>query len=514
VARVIRTDQGQLGKPMRTPQGLRVEGYASRPGVYEYTNTRADEKEGLGKAGTTRRELRPDDEQFAPEVLAGYEAAALTDGHPGKLIANDPALRAKYAKGVVLAARRDGDRIAITAMITDQKMVDAIESGKRELSPGYSIEIDRTAGVDPKYGRFDMIQRKLRIDHNAVVESARGGRDMAFRLDSDGETVTEDPGEAKCDYDLEGCDGGCMDWMPATAADGQSRGDAELTAEQRDNLKDSHFALPDQRKLPIHDEKHTRAAMGGHGLSAVTDVSDDDKKKAAKKIVKAAKKHGVDASGFAEKHGVPFEKPDDKPDEKRSDMADTKTEPTTIDELRKQRDDAKADASRLSAQIVALEGDIADLKKKFEGAPDLDKELKQANTRADEAIKERDALRDGYEQRVAAAGEIRAKAVMLLGRTSRFDGKTDDEVCLEVLRQLTPSEPYQTKDATWRRVRVDELAQRRGRAVEERAEISRAVRGDSEDRREERPAPKKPKHTDAWSAGPPATMAYNKAKES
>ncbi len=512
MARVVRHDQGQLGKPIKTAQGLRIEGYASRPGVYEYTNTREDEKDGLGRAGTTRRELRPDDEQFSPEVLAGYAGASLTDGHPGKLIASNPALRARYAKGVVLSARRDGDRIAITAMVTDPALVKTIEDGKRELSPGYSLELDRTAGVDPKYGRYDAIQRKLGIDHNAVVDGARGGHDMAFRLDGDGETIHSDedmggdPGAKKCDYDLDGCDGSCMDWMPEGSEDGEARAD-DLSSEARNNLADSKFALADKRKLPIHDAGHVRAAMGGHGLSAVEGVSDEDKAKAAKKIVAAAKKHGIDASGFAEKHGLPFEKPE----EKRTDMADP-IEPTTIDELRKQRDDAKSEASRLGATIVALQGDVEDLKKKVD--TDVDKKLKEANTRADAAVEAFAKLKDGYESRVIASADLRAKSVMLLGERIRLDGKSDDEVCTEVLRQLTPSEGYATKDATWRRVRVDELAQRRGKSVEERAAISRMVRGDASDdigtvdRNDNRHAPKV-KHTDLWSAGPP----HSKKKE-
>ena len=510
MARVVRHDQGQLGKPMRTAQGFRVEGYASRPGVYEYTNTREDEKDGLGKAGSTRRELRPDDEQFSPDVLAGYDGASLTDGHPGKLIATNPSLRARYAKGVVLAARRDGDRIAITAIVTDPETVKTIEDGKRELSPGYSLELDRTAGIDPKYGRYDAVQRKLRIDHTALVESARGGRDCALRLDGDGETVhtDDDPGAKKCAYDLDGCDGSCMDWMPDGSDDGASRADVEFTAEQRDNLKDSAFALPDHRKLPLKDKNHVVAAMGGHGLSAVVGVSDEDKKKAAKKIVKAAAKHGIDASGFAEKHGVPFEKP---ADDKRADMEDK--EATTIDELRKQRDDAKAEASRLGATVAALQSDVTDMKKQIDGSSDINKKLKEANTRADAAVESLNKMKDGYEQRVMSSADLRSKAAMLLGSRVRLDGKTDDEVCNEVLRQLTPSEAHASKDETWRRVRVDELAQRRGHAVEERAEISRAVRGDelaigAVDRNDNRRS-LKVKHTDLWSAGPP----HSKRKE-
>lgn len=70
---------------------------------------------------------------------------------------------------------------------------------------------------------------------------------------------------------------------------------AELDTKARDRLKDSQFAYVDrsgERHLPINDEDHVRNAMARWNQtdfeSAVA------KRRAAKKIVAAAKRHGID----------------------------------------------------------------------------------------------------------------------------------------------------------------------------------------------------------------------------
>jgi hypothetical protein len=72
---------------------------------------------------------------------------------------------------------------------------------------------------------------------------------------------------------------------------------AELTTKQRERLKDADFAYIDdagERHLPIHDEEHVRNAIQRFGQTHFE--SKDAKEKAARKILKAAKEHGVDVS--------------------------------------------------------------------------------------------------------------------------------------------------------------------------------------------------------------------------
>jgi len=57
---------------------------------------------------------------------------------------------------------------------------------------------------------------------------------------------------------------------------------------------------PSASKLPIYDREHVRNAMARFSL--IKGVSPEEKKKAVKKILAAAKKFGIDASGFAAKY--------------------------------------------------------------------------------------------------------------------------------------------------------------------------------------------------------------------
>jgi len=72
---------------------------------------------------------------------------------------------------------------------------------------------------------------------------------------------------------------------------------AELDAKDRDKLRKSQFAYVDKRgegHLPINDESHVRNAMARWNQ---TDFESASKKEGARrKIVSAARKHGIEVS--------------------------------------------------------------------------------------------------------------------------------------------------------------------------------------------------------------------------
>ena len=121
--------------------------------------------------------------EFVPrETLADVEsllAAPLTVQHPPKNL--DLETTSQYQVGTVLSAKLDGDNLRVKIRVTDAKAVAAIQSGTRELSPGYQVEIDRKPG-HWSGKKYDAIQRKRRYNHLALVDVARGGRQA--RLDS------------------------------------------------------------------------------------------------------------------------------------------------------------------------------------------------------------------------------------------------------------------------------------------------------------------------------------------
>lgn len=72
---------------------------------------------------------------------------------------------------------------------------------------------------------------------------------------------------------------------------------AELTTEQRKRLKKSDFAYVDrdgEGHLPIHDEEHARNALARWSRTDFENA--DAKEQARKKILRAAKKVGIDVA--------------------------------------------------------------------------------------------------------------------------------------------------------------------------------------------------------------------------
>lgn len=71
----------------------------------------------------------------------------------------------------------------------------------------------------------------------------------------------------------------------------------DLSAEERHELKDSEFAYIDKegnRHLPIHDESHVRNAIARWNQTDFD--SKKSKEEARQKILKAARKYGIEVS--------------------------------------------------------------------------------------------------------------------------------------------------------------------------------------------------------------------------
>ncbi|TCJ38267.1 DUF6582 domain-containing protein [Parafrankia sp. BMG5.11] len=69
---------------------------------------------------------------------------------------------------------------------------------------------------------------------------------------------------------------------------------SELGQDERDNLANREFAFPRQRKEPIEDADHVRAAIAR--FNQVKGVTDDERDAAWKRIKAAAEKFGVEVS--------------------------------------------------------------------------------------------------------------------------------------------------------------------------------------------------------------------------
>lgn len=189
--RAARTDEGYL---IDTP-------VVGRAGIQLYKNP----------DGTIRRELRPPEEVFAADSLATFSGKPITDEHP------DEPVTAKNAKHLAIgmiqsAGKQDGDSVTAPIVIYDAEAVDKIIHGKkRELSLGYKVDLDETPGVWNGQ-EYDAVQRKIRINHLAIVSRGRAGNArlnldrhdaISLNFDEDNTMSTENLGRLRLDNGIE-----------------------------------------------------------------------------------------------------------------------------------------------------------------------------------------------------------------------------------------------------------------------------------------------------------------------
>lgn len=157
----------------RTPEGyLCVKGIAARTGVYQYVSTELD----LPGPARIVNVYRPPEEVFAPESMASYIDKDVTNDHPSDLV-NSTTFR-EVSVGHVRGVERDGDNVLIDQIIKDQSAIDDLESGKAHLSPGYTAEYVKRAGIAPDGTPYEFEQRGISINHVAIVKAGRGGNSV------------------------------------------------------------------------------------------------------------------------------------------------------------------------------------------------------------------------------------------------------------------------------------------------------------------------------------------------
>jgi hypothetical protein len=170
---------------------------------------------------------------------------------------------------------RDGEYIRVPLVLMDQKMIDAFENGTKQLSLGYSCDIEVCDGVTPDGEPYDAIQRAIRINHLALVPLARGGDQLVLGdkkksdpdIDEDEDDLDdEDMYDAKKkddtdpddddddDEDVEDCSYGKM-------KDGLHRTlDRDFSAKQRKSAASEGEAMPDG-SFPIKSAKDLSNAI-------------------------------------------------------------------------------------------------------------------------------------------------------------------------------------------------------------------------------------------------------------
>jgi hypothetical protein len=171
---VTRYDQINLDelKLKETSEGY-LEGFAiaTRVGVFPYV--RAD--------GSVQRELRLPEEVFKDDSINSFKLQPITNDHPSQKV------DAENAKNLTVGitgqeVKKDEKFLAPYVKIMDKDAVAAVKAGKRGLSFGYTVTLEKADGV---YNgeRYDYIQRNIKGNHLAIVFSGRAGESAKLRLD-------------------------------------------------------------------------------------------------------------------------------------------------------------------------------------------------------------------------------------------------------------------------------------------------------------------------------------------
>lgn len=160
-------------KATKTAEGfIRDTPIVGRTGILVYRN--AD--------GTERKEYRPPEEAFKADSLASFLGKPITIGHKAFVTAGNAAQVAPVGS-VLSEGRQDGNNIIADIVIYN------LDTNARELSCGYTLDLDETPGTTPEGEHYDAIQRNIRVNHIAIVPKGRAG---VARLNMDGEQVLEE----------------------------------------------------------------------------------------------------------------------------------------------------------------------------------------------------------------------------------------------------------------------------------------------------------------------------------
>jgi hypothetical protein len=119
---------------------------------------------------------------FDAESMDSFERQPITMNHPRPVNGMPPVHAGNWKELSVgdmvgIHKAEDGKHLAAKHYtIRDTNAIAAVDAGKKALSNGYTFQLQMTSGVDPESGvAYDGIQTKIRGNHSAIVDVARGG---------------------------------------------------------------------------------------------------------------------------------------------------------------------------------------------------------------------------------------------------------------------------------------------------------------------------------------------------
>lgn len=158
------------GTRRRDDGSLLADARIARTGIQTYLGTEVGRPDMASV-----RVYRPGAEVFSADTLRSAAHRPVTNDHPADLVSADN--WKEHAVGQTGdEITGEGIFIRVPLMVSDGATIKLIEDGKRELSAGYTCELDFTPGKTPSGEAYDAVQRNIRINHVAIVSAGRAGK--------------------------------------------------------------------------------------------------------------------------------------------------------------------------------------------------------------------------------------------------------------------------------------------------------------------------------------------------
>lgn len=168
-------DSAPVAGTRRTADGYLVaEVRTARTGLQTYSGAEAGQP-----SKPTVTLFRPESEVFSHDSKASYAHKPITVGHPPAGVSAEN-WRQHAVGHVGDTVSRDGEFIRVPMVLMDAGAVAGIANGTREVSAGYTCDVDWTPGKTADGRAYDGVQRRLRINHVAVVPRGRAGPECRF----------------------------------------------------------------------------------------------------------------------------------------------------------------------------------------------------------------------------------------------------------------------------------------------------------------------------------------------
>lgn len=248
------TDRATLTEPRETENGYLVgDVRCARTGIQQYLGVEL----GLPSMDIINVYRSPE-EVFNKDSLASYPHKPMTSDHP--TVDVDATNWKQFAGGDLGdEVLRDGEFVKVSFKMMDAGLINDYRAGKREVSMGYTAEIEFADGMTPDGEPYQAIQKNIRINHIALVGQGRAGKDCRIGDSANqwgASPITKVLGDSNVDLKTLIVDGLTVDTTDTGAvaiqklADDKNKvvrqlADAKIEHETAINAKDAELAVKD-----------------------------------------------------------------------------------------------------------------------------------------------------------------------------------------------------------------------------------------------------------------------------